>query len=165
MLSKTFNSPMRTYVLLHTYFKSLLNGVQGGHACVELLRKYSRSTSMASNIVSHWADTDKTLVYLDGGVSLHMHDTLAKFESLGQRVQLPWACFFEDKATLEGMLTAIAVTLPESICKASNVDWEQATVEECGHVYDALVHLGMNAENQPAMLSIVQWIRDRPLAS
>lgn len=157
-------SPMRTYVLLHHYFKSLLTGVQGAHACMELVRKYQKP-STAQIMVNQWADHDKTLVFLDAGVSVHLHSFLDKLEILDPRVQLPWAPFFEDEHTLEGMLTAIAVTLPESVCKATEQVWEQATVEHCGLAYEALQEMGLDHSNRLEIFDIVQTIRGLPRAS
>lgn len=159
-----FDTPLRTYVLLHTYFKSLLNGVQGGHACVEMSVKYDPGTP-ESLVYRQWARVDKTLLYLDGGVSLHMHAILGQLQSLDENAHLPWAHFVEDEATLEGMLTAVAVILPESIVKADPLEWEEAKVTHTGPIHDDLLKLGMTFNNAQVFTGIIDWVRSRPLAS
>lgn len=159
-----FDTPLRTYVLLHTYFKSLLNGVQGGHACVEMSVKYDPG-STEERLYRQWARVDKTLLYLDGGVSLHMHALLGQLLSLDENAHLPWAHFVEDEATLEGMLTAVAVILPESIAKADPVDWEAAKTNRTGPIHDDLLKLGMTFNNAQGFTGIIDWLRSRPLAS
>jgi hypothetical protein len=160
----TFDTPLRTYVVLHTYFKSLLNGVQGGHACVEMSVKYIPGTP-ESNMYQQWARVDKTLLYLDGGVSLHMHAFLSQLQSLDTNAHLPWSHFVEDQATLEGMLTAVAVILPESIAKATPLDWEAAKREYMGPIHDDLRKLGMTFNNSPTFFAVIDWLRSRSLAS
>lgn len=158
-----FDTPLRTYVVLHTYFKSLLNGVQGGHACVEMSVKYEPGTPQFA-LYQKWARVDKTLLYLDGGVSFHMHQYLGKLQTLGRTV-LPWAPFFEDEETLEGMLTAVAVILPERIAKATELEWNDAKATREGPIHDDLVKLGMKFENFQTLIDVIEWVRSRPLAS
>ena len=159
-----FDSPLRAYVLLHTYFKSLLNGVQGGHACVELSFKYEPDT-MEARMYKQWSRQDKTLLFLDGGVSLHLHGILGQLQSLGQDAHMPWAHVNEDEATLEGMLTAVVVVLPESIVKADALDWEAAKTNHTGLIHDDLVKLGMTFSNNQVFTGVIDWLRSRPLAT
>lgn len=158
-----FDSPLRAYVLLHTYFKSLLNGVQGGHACVELSFKYEPET-MEAQMYRQWSRQDKTLIFLDGGVSLHLHGIFGQLQSLGEDSRMPWAHFNEDAATLEGMLTAVVVVLPESIVKADVLDWEAAKTNQTGFIHDDLVKLGMTVSNNQVFTGVIDWLRSRPLA-
>lgn len=161
----TFDTPLRTYVVLHTYFKSLLNGVQGGHACVEMSVKYNPGTPEFERY-QHWARVDKTLLYLDGGVSFHMHAFLEQLKSLDSKGHsLPWAHFVEDEATLEGMLTAVAVILPESISKASAEDWAFSIEHRSGAIHDDLLKLGRTSNNFQLLIEVIEWVRSRPLAS
>lgn len=159
-----FDTPLRTYVFLHTYFKSLLNGVQGGHACVELSVKYDPD-SPQGRMYRQWACVDKTLVFLDGGVSLHLHTVLDQLQSLGEHGRLAWAPFHEDKDTLEGMLTAVSILLPESIAKAEPLDWLVALSNRAGPIYNDLLKLGMEPGNSKAFVEVIDWLRRRPLAS
>lgn len=160
-----FDTPLRTYVLLHTYFKSLLNGVQGGHACVELSIKYEPGT-LGAAMYKQWSRVDKTLLFLDGGVSLHLHAMLNQLRALENNgSKLVWAHFVEDEATLEGMLTAVAIILPERIAKAHPEDWDAAKLSMAGPIHDDLVKLGMTTENSIEFLSVIDCLRSRPLAS
>lgn len=158
-----FDTPLRTYVLLHTYFKSLLNGVQGGHACTEISVKYDTGTP-SNALYQQWARKDKTLIFLDGGVSVHLRTTLGQLQSLGDIV-LPWSPFFEDEETLEGMLTSVGMILPESIGRADPLDWEEAKDTLAGPIHNDLVKLGMTPENNAAFFAVIDWLRSRPLAS
>ena len=158
-----FDTPLRTYVFLHTYFKSLLNGVQGGHACAELSVKYDAGTP-SSGLYQQWARKDKTLIFLDGGVSLHLRATLGQLQSLGD-VTLPWAPFFEDQETLEGMLTSVGMILPESIGRADPIDWQEAKENLEGPIPADLAKLGMTSENRDTFFAVIDWLRSRPLAS
>lgn len=165
MHTPVFDTPLRTYVLLHTYFKSLLNGVQGGHACVELSVKYDKAT-LGAAMYKQWAKIDKTLIFLDGGVSMHLHAMLVQLNTLDNSGSLlPWASFVEDEATLEGMLTAVAIILPESIARAHPEDWEGTKLSMSGPIYDDLVKLGMTPENNAEFMAVIDCLRSRPLAS
>ena len=159
-----FDTPLRTYVLLHTYFKSLLNGVQGAHACTEMSVKYDAGTPQET-LYKQWARQDKTLLFLDGGVSLHLHSILGQLQSLDTNAYLPWAHFVEDEATLEGMLTAIAVILPESIAQADPIEWEAAKTSKESPIHADLVKLGVTFNNHQVVLAVIDWIRSRPLAA
>ncbi len=156
----TLTSPLRTYVLLHTYLKSLLNGVQGAHAVADLLVKYPE----ADGLPQTWARDHKTLVFLDGGVSLHIHQTIAWLKSMSS-TSIPWAAFVEDSATLENMTTAIAITLPESIAKASDEDVDRAEWHSEGPLWDELQALGVDLLTLNATIAFLRWLRSRPLAS
>ena len=158
--ASTLSAPLRTYVLLHTYLKSLLNGVQGAHAVADLLVQHPDPESLPQV----WAREHKTLIFLDGGVSLHLHQTIEWLHAL-RDTGIPWASFVEDESTLEQMTTAIAITLPESLVKYSDDDVDNAELRSEGPLWNELVSLGVDLTTIAPAIAFLRWLRSRPLAS
>lgn len=103
---------MRGYALVHCIISGVQCGLQGGHALVEMMDKYRDSQPGTLAHQSHiWAKYDKTLIVLNGGTSANLFKLLTLLES--DQNPFPFAYFKESFDFAEGMLTAIALTLPE----------------------------------------------------
>jgi hypothetical protein len=106
--------------------RSVQQGVQSQHADRELTNKYVYSESYGSDdptylFLKDWSLHHKTSIYLNGGFHQNMTSLLEFLSStplVANGVTLPWAAFHEDAATLNGLLTSIAIILPESIYDA-----------------------------------------------
>lgn len=111
---------LRLYCFVNFYLSSIQQGIQTGHAAVDLVRKYTASgnplnsqiTAEKREMVENWADNWKTFIVLNGGSAEGIRNASAIIAGCGD---FPWAKFSEDYQSLDGLQTCIAVILPESI--------------------------------------------------
>lgn len=103
----------RLYSFVNYYLSSIQQGIQTGHAAIELVRKYTTNNheNQDARIVSEWADKHKTFVVLNGGNC----ERLLEIIKLVDDSNLQWAYFREDEVSLGGLITAVAVIVPENI--------------------------------------------------
>ena len=116
---------LRCYTFTLYQLSSIQQGIQAGHAAVELGMK--AHTRLIRNLngdhwaaYHEWATHHKTMVLLNGG-DLNELCELRNF--LGsENNKFPWAPFYESADSLGGLLTSIAVILPARIFElASNM--------------------------------------------
>lgn len=108
---------LRLYSFVNYYFSSIQQGIQTGHAAVDLVRKYSKSNGHPKdhiNMVYNWADNHKTFITLNGGNSEAINNATGIIEQSG----FPYVEFFEDEKSLCGMQTCVVVIVPETIFNA-----------------------------------------------
>lgn len=118
-----FTPELRLYSFVNFYLSSIQQGIQTGHAAVDLVRKYSdRQYPMPNGefpkwkdieLVEDWADNHKTFVILNGGANIDMQNVL----DLTAASDFPWEVFLEDHNALGGggIMTCVAVVLPDWI--------------------------------------------------
>lgn len=113
---------LRCYAFVNFYLSSIQQGIQHGHAAVDLVRKYRADGqlfhTLQAEMVAEWADNHKTFITLNGGNFegiVHSLDVLDK-------VDFPYCTFHEDHASLCGLMTCVAVVLPEGIFNARWVE-------------------------------------------
>jgi len=127
---------MRCYHFGNFYLSQIQQGIQSAHAQMELFVKYKnidfaqyvaenpyRSAaeypSMYERRVSKhvqlfdWAQNHKTMICLNGGMYSDLQDILKVVDNDDN--PYPWASFKEDQNALAGMLTNIAIVLPEDV--------------------------------------------------
>lgn len=108
---------MRFYGFGNYYLSSLQQGLQAGHAAVELHVKYNLpdngSDTSRKDIYNDWAKNHKTMVLLNGGNSADLQ-SLFEFLSDSQN-PYPFVKFHEDEASLNGALTYVGLILPSRI--------------------------------------------------
>lgn len=112
---------LRLYSFVNYYLSPIQQGVQTGHAAVDLVRKYNAPRGTPSAIgkqidmVADWADNFKTFIILNGGNNASLLEAL----SIVELNSFPNIHFHEDAASLNGLLTCVAVVVPEDIfnCK------------------------------------------------
>jgi hypothetical protein len=92
-------------------------GVQGAHCVAELHQAY-RFDSIPNLTIADWREHHKTIIFKDGGNSAKMRSILAMLEN--STINLPWAKFNEDADTLDGLMTAVCVLVPEHIYKLAD---------------------------------------------
>ena len=100
---------MRLYTFGNYYLSSIQQGIQAGHAAVELFNKYENSEQL--NTVKDWAKNHKTMVCLNGGNNTALKEIRDLFEN--ETNPYPWTSFYEDNDSLNGTLTCVAIVLPE----------------------------------------------------
>lgn len=109
---------MRCYHLCNMYLSSIQQGIQSAHSQMELFVKYSDDlvpgyTSVQKQNLYDWAKNHKTMIVLNGGYLSHMTEAL---EFLSKETHdYPFAPFYEGVDALGGILTNIAIVLPEKI--------------------------------------------------
>lgn len=110
------NEELRCYTFTHFALKGIQQGIQSGHAAMELVNKYTVRegwiNGFAEQVLS-WVGEHKTIICLDGGNSASLKDLLDFL--LKPENPFPVTSFYEDEQTMEGMLTSIATVLPARI--------------------------------------------------
>jgi hypothetical protein len=115
---------LRLYSFVNFYLSSIQQGIQTGHAAVDLVRKYTANgnplrrdiTSYHEHLVEQWADAHKTFIILNGGDSVGIANATSLIARNGV---FPWAIFKESDISLSGIQTCVAVVLPEYIFNAT----------------------------------------------
>ena len=106
---------MRCYHFGNFYMSSIQQGIQAAHAQMELVLKYKDrdENCKQKQELFDWASFHKTMICLNGGMNDDLHDLLALMIDEGNK--FAWAHFNESQEAMGGMLTNIAIVLPEVI--------------------------------------------------
>jgi hypothetical protein len=100
---------LRCYHFCNVYLSSIQHGIQSAHAQTEMFVKYNTRSKQKTKLFQ-WAMLHKTMICLNGG---NNQDMLSIFNMLdGSDNPYPWACFYEDDESLNGLLTNIAIVVP-----------------------------------------------------
>lgn len=103
---------MRCYHLSNMYLSSIQHGIQSAHSQMKLFIKYSKE-STKGEILYDWATNHKTMIVLNGGFLSDMQETLEFFNN--PENPYPFSVFYESNEAMGGLLTNIAIVLPEKI--------------------------------------------------
>jgi len=101
------------------YLSSIQVGIQSAHAQMEMFVKYNETCEdkKARDDLYYWANDHKTMICLNAGFNSEM---LSLEEFLKSKDNpYPWAAFRESEEAMGGMLTNIAIVLPEEIYSVS----------------------------------------------
>ena len=114
---------LRLYSFVNFYLSSIQQGIQTGHAAVDLVRKYEENYAHPSDdhiklcdMVIEWADDYKTFIILNGGDNEAIGVTTNTIRESG----FPFSIFMEPG--IGGCQTCVTVVLPESIFNARHRD-------------------------------------------
>lgn len=107
---------MRCYHFSNMYLSSIQQGIQSAHAQMELFIKYKNKTP-EKDILFDWAENHKTMIVLNGGYLSTMVEAVHFFNT--PKNPYPFSTFYESEDALGGILTNIAIILPEKIYKTS----------------------------------------------
>lgn len=113
---------LRLYSFVNFYLSSIQQGIQTGHAAVDLVRKYTANgnplrtdiTEERVALVEEWADSWKTFITLNGGNASGIAEATNTISKSG----FPWVSFREDEESLGRLQTCVAVVLPDYIFAA-----------------------------------------------
>lgn len=98
---------MRLYFFNLFHLSSIQQGIQAGHAAVELINKYPSDPR-----VDRWRLNDKTFIVKNGGDSKALNEIVELFQR--EENKFPWAEFREPD--IEGSpITSVAILLPRMI--------------------------------------------------
>ena len=109
---------LRLYSFVNYYLSPIQAGIQTGHAAVQLVRHYAGLTHRDHDMVMDWADDHKTFIVLNGGNNAQLISAHEAVMNSGY----PYSAFFEDEASLGGIMTCVAVVVPESVFNAKRID-------------------------------------------
>ena len=106
------NEELRFYSFTDWMFRSIQQGIQPGHAAVELFVKYCYPTDEVEqmHMLYEWAQNHKTFVCLNGGnyeSILGIHEFLETPEN-----PFPFSPFYEDEASAAGRMTSVGIVSP-----------------------------------------------------
>jgi hypothetical protein len=158
---------LRCYTFTDFMYSSIQQGIQSGHAAVELFNKYLIEEGWQNGyaeVVQDWAANYKTMICLNGG---RYEDvcTWLKFFAAGEEVgenSLPFAGFTEEPAQ-GGRLTTVAAILPERIFNGARALREARFNDNYVLVYDHALEetrITLDAKTDPLTLSYNQWERE-----
>lgn len=129
---------MRCYHFGNMYLSSIQQGIQAAHAQMELFVKYNpdHPDTKAREDLYYWANDHKTMICLNAGFNSEMQAIKGFLES--EENPYPWAAFYESEEAMGGLLTNIALVLPESVYStdtgtldiASQHQWMQSPTTE-----------------------------------
>jgi len=145
---------MRCYHFSNMYLSSIQVGIQSAHAQMELFVKYNPSKAkadgMAVDLLYEWAERHKTMICLNAGFNSEMLKIAAFLKS--EDNPYPWSTFCESEEAMGGLLTNIAIVLPERIYSVSDYQLAQGYVLADGDFTDYEVEL-IRMKNQYGMAS------------
>lgn len=104
---------MRFYSFTNWMLRPIQQGIQPGHAAVELFVKYRDVTEPVREMLYDWAQSHKTFICLNGGTHADLLELQTFMESDDN--PYPFAAFHEDEVSLAGLVTSIGIVLPEGI--------------------------------------------------
>lgn len=82
---------MKLYFMINKYCGGTQVAIQALHSAVALLRKYDSTEDAKQKLVHEWADTEQTVVFLNGG----SHDELHNLQQMCKETDLPFCGFRE----------------------------------------------------------------------
>lgn len=108
---------MRIYTFTHFILSPIQQGIQASHAKDEMAAQFSNGKDEASLMYQDWLKNHKTHIALNGGNTQTLSELYAFL--LDEENPYPWTRFREDDETLGGLMTSVAIVLPEKIYEAS----------------------------------------------
>jgi hypothetical protein len=116
---------MRAYCFTNYYLSSIQHGIQSAHALVMMAEKYrkapysgtaaARRKHQTSAMFWDWATNHKTMVVLNVGNHADMRDAQELVINAEESHGYPCADFYEDNQSLHGLLTCVAIVIPEPV--------------------------------------------------
>ena len=133
------NEELRCYTFTHFILSPIQQGIQSGHASMELVNKYTVEVGwinrMAEQVLS-WVGNHKTIICLNGGNSASLKGLYAFLDA--DENPFPFVPFHEDEETAEGLLTSIATVLPARIFETASL-LRKRLPDGIGYTYDTLL--------------------------
>ena len=115
---------LRCYTFTNFMLSPIQQGIQSGHASMELVNRYILEPNVMDEsgfVVADWIANHKTIVCLNGGnhKSVQEWNTFFDVGMQGAKNEFPFAAFYEDSQSLGGLITSVAVILPARIFEGS----------------------------------------------
>ena len=105
----------RIYHFGNFYLSSIQQGIQAAHAQMEMFVKYEDSSKNYKQRADlfEWAHSHKTMICLNGGMNVNLENIKELFET--SENPFAWSYFKESKEAMDGILTNVAIILPNRI--------------------------------------------------
>lgn len=110
---------MRCYHFTNMYMSPIQHGIQSAHAQMELFVKYENDKTNTKPQLFNWAENHKTMIVLNAGYDSSLKEVKTFLDT--DLNPYPWSYFNESKEAMDGMLTNVAIVLPEKIYMASQM--------------------------------------------
>ncbi len=109
---------LRLYTFTNFMLSPIQQGIQAGHAAVELgVKCYRGQMGMTDRSGFHmyydWASNWKTMICLNGGNAQELRELVFFLSNYDNT--FPWCGFYESHDALDSSLTSVAIILPERI--------------------------------------------------
>ena len=98
----------------HLYMNEKQWGIQTAHCVSTMSRAYKVNTEQKA-AYDTWADEEPTIIMCQGGNVAMLTDLYDRISVLAGELNLPYVKFHEDEASLGGVITAVAVLVPETL--------------------------------------------------
>ena len=139
------NKELRCYTFTHFMLSSIQQGIQAGHASMEIVNKYLVERDLVergwvdgyAEQVNDWIANHKTIVCLNGGNSDGVREIKTFLDNANN--PFPYAGFFEDEQSLNGALTSVAIVLPERIFNTATLMRSRTLPNGVSYTYDKLL--------------------------
>ena len=144
----------KCYLITHGMLSAAVAGVQGAHAMHELDMLCSSNAFFLE-----WDYNSLTIVLVNGGNTESLDNIQNLLCGGAAGADLPFVAFHEDRETLDGILTAIAVVLPAELANWDpNPMWERPGIKDVDSInfYPAF-------KGNMALYCLVRAIRRLPL--
>lgn len=162
------NEELRCYTFTDFMLSSIQQGIQSGHASMELVNKYLIEEGWQNGYaeqVADWVQNYKTIMCMNGGDYQSVVEWLQFFEDglvLQHQNDFPFTGFTEE-ARQGGNLTGVAVVLPERIFNGvtaiRDAKWNDEYVVVWDHLLEEL-RITFDAKTEPLTLTYNKWERD-----
>ena len=157
---------LRCYTFTHWMLRPIQQGIQSGHASMELVNKYLLEKGWINGYaeqVNDWIANHKTIICLNGGNSASLKD-LYTFLDISEANPFPYVNFYEDEESAEGMMTSIAIILPARIFDGAQALRNYKRDDSVGVSFDPLsreLHItyGLNTDDAQDVV-FNEWERE-----
>jgi len=102
---------MRGIIFSHKGISTAQQGVQSLHVATEMQNMWPAG-SPQREMYDEWVREHKTVILLNGGFSKTLKQLKKSIENIGDEYKLPYAAFYEDEDTFEGIMTAVGIIVP-----------------------------------------------------
>jgi hypothetical protein len=103
---------MKAFVFINAILRPIQQGIQGGHALLEMATKYRdwKGNKAEADMFWDWAKAHKTVAFCSAG----FHGGIQSWYKFvfNNHHGLPRGLFREDNDTLNGLMTAVAIVVP-----------------------------------------------------
>lgn len=157
---------LRFYAFANFYLSSIQQGIQTGHAAVDIVRKYTKTEydpldpACPRQMVEDWADNFKTFITLNGG----NHTGIQKALELASNSGYPFVAFHEDEDSLAGLMTSVGVVLPDYIFNLRKKQYDTGEVRyEWKEPVSGVTYVVDEIAN-PDLFNFVDFLKSKDLA-
>lgn len=135
------NEELRCYTFTHFILSSIQQGIQSGHASMELVNKYMVHEGWINGFaeqVNDWIKNHKTMICLHGGNSATLEELLDFLQD--ENNPFPVTAFYEDEQTAKGLMTSVAIILPARIFETAELMRRRTLPDGVSYMHDRLLN-------------------------